>query len=111
MADHNSSALLYSSITKLVYSESYLSREPRLPFDFSHRQALNQQANNLGDCAARFRMKNTAQINQAALFAAQKSVNNSQALFGIIATSIKPNFSSAYVFDAVQAVITEVDHL
>lgn len=111
MADTNSTAFLYSSITKLAYAESQLSIHPRAPFDFSHRQALDNQANALGDCAARFRLKNPLPMDQTAIFAAQGLVKNAQALFDYIQTSIGPTFSCQKVFDAVTAVITAVDKL
>lgn len=111
MADQTSTTHFYLSITQLAYSESQLAIQPRPPFSVGNRTLLIQQATDMANCAARFRLKDAAQIDQLALFAAQGLLDTAQTMFNMINNQVVNGLSTQDVFSAVAAALHATDAL
>jgi len=108
MADQSSAAHLYSSITKLAYTESQQAIHPRPPFAIVDRNDLAQQATQVANCAATFRLKDATSMNQLHLFQAQSSVTTAQTMFDVINSKVSNNLTIDDVYASVNNAITVV---
>lgn len=103
MADMSSTAHLCATVTQLAYTETQMAINPQPPFSIGDRAALMNQATGVANCAAAFRQKNAASINQPELFAAQNKVNSALAMFGVINNQVANGLTTAVVTGAVLA--------
>lgn len=111
MADQNSAAQLYSTLTQLTYALSQMAISPKPPFSSADQGALMTEATNAATCAATFRQRNPAPIAQPALIAAQQKVNGALAMLNLINNVGSNSLSKATVLNAVTSAIQAVNAL
>ncbi|WP_056184341.1 hypothetical protein [Pseudorhodoferax sp. Leaf267] len=111
MADQSSAAHLYSSVTKLTYTETQQAIHPRPPFAIADRNDLVRQAKKVADCAATFRQKDASRVTQSQLFNAQGLVTTAQTMFDVINSTVSSSLTKSEVYKAVDDAVTVVNAL
>ncbi|GAB2866100.1 hypothetical protein GCM10027277_38660 [Pseudoduganella ginsengisoli] len=106
MADPIAAAHLFQTLAQLAYIEAKLSSQPQLPFHPADAPKLAQQSNHIGDCAAKFRLRDPALMNNlsAAQAAVDKALAELNAILHFVPTRLTTEVVYADIDSAIQAV-------
>src|ERR1700693_607620 len=108
-ANANTVSQLYQNTCALSYTETSMSRNPRMPFNTTNEDSLLSHADQLANVAKDFRQSNGDTLDQQAVDQAFTQVNLTQTMFDVINQRISNAYTVQSVMEAADKSIASIE--